>query len=172
MALPFEPTGSGPNQNNWDLLARQFPLGVQHLGLIPSAFARDTSTTVDTGGATDTQATLDSSTWDGTVWDSDGTVDLANDKFVVQTPGAIIYVWCGIFAANATGQRFTAIYRNGTSERYVSANAVGGGFTTEMPPVVFPMRCAAGDEVTFHYWQNSGGDLTCSGDAFAIWLSH
>lgn len=121
-----------------------------------SVFARDTGTTVPTGG-TPTKATLDS-----TGWDSNTIADLVGDQLVIKKNGVYLVVGNSIFGSNATGYRRADLDVNGGIERVSTANAVNGT-TTEMP-VVIKLKLIVGDVVDLRYFHTAGVSLTCSCD--------
>lgn len=69
------------------------------------------------------------------------------------------------FAANATGQRYTRLAKNGSSLDYgtLTGNPYSGGDTSS--PFAFLTRCTAGTTLSLVAFQNSGGALNIDGAA-------
>lgn len=105
---------------------------------------------------------------DSVSFDSNGTYDTANKKYVAPLPGTydVSLVWQ--FAANSTGQRVGYIYKNGS----VYAQMNGSGNSSAGAAVVNSLiSMVTGDYLEFYAFQDSGGSLTLNGSSSNSFVS-
>lgn len=114
----------------------------------------------------------------GTVdYDTDTMADLANDRITIKTAGWYMFTGKGIFAYNATGNRFTIIEKNGNGiaeHRHASTRDSNTVYKTLV--TTEPILCAINDHITLKLSQTSGGSLsTAESDGYpylaAFWYS-
>lgn len=91
-------------------------------------------------------------------------------RLTCRVPG--IYRACGgtVYAANATGDRLTAVQKNGSTitGSQQRTNAVSGGGYTAHSVAVPPFALAAGDYIELVAYQASGGNLDATLSALSL----
>ena len=71
--------------------------------------------------------------------------------------GLYLVSGCVAFSSNASGVRYSAIYKNGTIVRFVTGPAASGGPTAYA--LTFPLELAVGDYLELYGVQNTAGTL-------------
>ena len=85
------------------------------------------------------------------------TLDVANNRIVIGTPGIFVVTGEILWANNATGYRVLSVLRNGGEIAAVSSPAVNGIDTLQTASTI--QRFTAGDVIAMSAGQTSGGSL-------------
>lgn len=122
-----------------------------------------------------TNNTVQGVLFDTNEFDTDGMVDLVNDRLIIQTPGLYLLQAMMTFSGNATGARTMYMTINGSVKNADYRATLGSAFST-IANVGGLHRLAAGDLITLQAFQNSGGSLAVSpvnGGPFlsALWVN-
>lgn len=95
------------------------------------------------------------------VYDSNGLHDTStnNERITIVTTGIYLVQFSGVFASNATGYRYAAIYKNVAQDLvdFQPCAAANGGATGVHISVILSLT--AGDYLEVHVAQTSGGAL-------------
>lgn len=96
--------------------------------------------------------------WASKVADREGAMNLATGQYTVPRAGFYLVSGSCLFAANAAGLRYLAIFLNGgqRNTNFLAANSAGGCMAT----VVAGLSLAAGTVVDLRAYQNSGAALS------------
>jgi len=116
------------------------------------------SASLSPANATDTMLTFDTNDFDTNSFHS---TSVNNGRVTIPTgyAGKYLINYAARAVANSTGYRTLTIYKNGTSLVQLM-DQVANGSVTSYPTRSIILNLAAGDYLTFYYYQNSGGALT------------
>lgn len=131
--------------------------GINFLLAPPRVLAYQTTTATSFTSGTFAVVGMDAETFDS---DSMHSTSVSNSRLTIVTTGMYLIVGSLGFAANATGYRQAAIYKNGVLVQRSIGMAASAG--TTVVPITGLWSLTAGDYVELAGAQNSGGALASS----------
>jgi hypothetical protein len=154
-------------QQNFDRIALQFPVGIQHDTRKPHVSAyHDTTQSLN-------NSTLTPLVFNSEHYDSNAMHDLSTNNGRIKFPRFGAYhVGCYVgFAANSTGYRIVRIRLNGSTTLAQASLPTVNGDTCAVP-LSRDYRFSEGDYVEVIAFQNSGGSLNVLAGAETAFWSH
>lgn len=153
LALPYPPpTGVAPDVPYYmQQLAEATEAEVVKVKVVPAALlTRSTQTMVSNASYQKVPLNL-------AEVNRGGMASTATGRITITRPGLYLVSACVAWDSNATGVRYSAIYKNGALVRYATGPAASSGPTAY--PVTVPLELAAGDYLELYGVQSGSASL-------------